>query len=504
MVPVRLPIALAALSLSACVLDPFSGTALPPAATEVTFRGLAAYQPGVRMRVLLQEESGALTPLGEASVATSGAWTATVAVPDRAWARPPCGAARFVFRGSNGTTAYGQDAACIAAAGPGATAEQRLACLVPSVELFRGRVHAGDLTVTGQAEADANACVTVVDGNLTVDGGRVAASGSAGYAAGLTFAMPQLKEVRGRLSVDGGRTATFSLPRLERVGGDLAMLSTEFAAVAGTRASQGLTTFSLPSLATVGGSVDLRNAREMRVGDFQIHDFGLDALASVGADVRIHQEVFAARILGLRALTRIPRDLVFEGGRTDVDNDDLLPALTSVGRDVTLIVSRNARRFGTALVAVGRNVAIAPEASSFEPWRDEFLPALQNVGGDLALTGLSQPCGTSSLPSLRSVGGTLRVTGQVPEGSLGSTGAAPLVLGGFSMTTTAGSFVPLPPDASVSGKGPVAFVGNPDLCACQVEAFAAGLTARGWAGPLTNTGNAEGAACKPCPAPTCP
>jgi len=501
---VRLTIALAALSLSACVLDPFSGTALPPAATEVTFRGLAAYQPGVRMRVLLQEESGALTPLGEASVATSGAWTATVAVPDRAWARPPCGAARFVFRGSNGTTAYGQDAACIAAAGPGATAEQRLACLVPAVELFRGRVHAGDLTITGQAEADANACVTVVDGNLTLDGGRVRAPPA--YASGLAFAMPHLEEVRGNLSVDGGRTATFSLPRLQRVGGDLAMLSTEFAAVAGTRASQGLTTFSLPALAAVGGSVDLRNAREMLVMDFQVHDFGLDALASVGADVRIHQEVFAGRILGLRALTRIPRDLVFEGGRTDVDNDALLPALTSVGRDVTLVVSRNARRFGTALVAVGRNVAIAPEAlsSSFEPRRDEFLPVLQNVGGDLVLTALSLPCGTSALPSLRSVGGALRVTGQVPEASLGSTGASPLVLGGFSMTTTSGRFVPLPADASVSGKGPVSFTGNGDLCACQVEAFAAGLTARGWAGTLTNTGNAGGAACKPCPAPTCP
>jgi len=500
----------AALTLAACVTNPYSGTAVAPATTSASFSGWAAHDPSARVRVEFEEADGSWSPLGEGAVDASNVWYATVNVPDRAWRLPPCGAARFRFVHSNGSAVMGQDAACLAAAGPSPDLGQRYACLVPTLELFRGQVHAGDLSITGQAQADARSCVTVVDGNLRVEGDRVPVMNGLGYAPGVGFALPNLEEVRGSLTVDGGRTSRFSMPRLGRVGGDLTMLSTQFIALTvppgggAPSGAQGLTAFSLPSLVTVGGSVDLRTARDGTLsGGAPEHDFGLASLSSVGADVRLHQDVFPARIVGLDGLSSIPRDLVYDGGATDVSAANLLQGLGRVGRDVLLTVNPRALTLLPALTSVGRHLSVVAQGGTITLGA-RFLPALETVGGEVVLPDVSLTCAQPALSSLRSVGGLLRLFRGRPEGRIGASGATPLVLGGLLMSDTSAAFVPLHPDASVTGAGPVIVTKNPNLCPCQVGAVAGGFAARGWTGVLQQGGNGGAAACGTCPAPTCP
>jgi hypothetical protein len=506
---------LVSLCVLSCVLDPRSGTSVPAGATSVTFQGLAAAGGSVAVGVEAEASPGVWVALGSAPVGSDGRWTATVPVPETSWWHEPCGAARFRFRSTDGSTLRGIDDACLRAAGPAPTLQQFTACLVPVVELSRGQVHAGDLAITGQAQADAVACVTEVQGNLTVDAGAV--PGLPGWHAGLAFSLPRLERVTGDATIDGDRTESLSLPRLAAVGGDLRLQSWQFLAGdfppgggAPTGVHEGVNHWVLPLLATVGGSVSLTASVVPGgiSGSASTHnDFGLPALTAVGADVAVHNTGFPTAIDGLPALVTIPRDLVFDWGVTDLDSIALLPALSTVGRDAAFALPPNSRTALGALGTVGRDVhlAAAPNASDAR-LGPHFLPALRTVDGELEGTSVSAGtfCGAGVLASLERVDGTLRFTGGRPDVALGVTGPSHLVLGGLELSATSSAHVPLHDDAQVLGSGPVAFTGNAGLCPCQLSALATALGAGGWTGTLVASGNGASATCSPCPSATCP
>ncbi|MFT3913326.1 MAG: hypothetical protein QM704_04295 [Anaeromyxobacteraceae bacterium] len=503
--------ALLPLALAACVSNPYSGTAVAPGSTAASFAGFQLRSfAGETIRVEVERPSGAWTLLGEAPVDRFNGWFATVAVPDDAWRLPPCGAARFRFTDApSGYALAGLSAACMDPLGPSPSLGQAAACLVPTVELFRGQVHAGNLVVDGQADADAHACVTVVQGDLTVVGDRQ--PGPQGtYAPGVTFTMTNLAEVTGSLTVDGGRTTAFRLPRLARVGGDLTMLSTQFITLTTpstgqTQADTTATRFDLQRLAAVGGSVSLRDAKDGSLaGSAPDHDFGLDGLWQLGGDLRIEVPVFPSRVVGLRGLAEAPRDVVLDLGATDVNAPTLLPDLARVKGALSLTVNPRAQAILPALGRVDGSVTITPQSSAMTIFPG-FLPLLAEVGGEVRITGTTQPCGQAWLPALRAVGGMLRLTGGSPEGAVGATGATPLVLGGLLVSGTDAAVVPVHPDVQVTGKGPVIFTTNPRLCPCLSLTLGASLASRGWTGVVQEGGNGAAASCAGlCPALTCP
>ncbi|MFO0583369.1 MAG: hypothetical protein U0229_13950 [Anaeromyxobacter sp.] len=494
------------LSLSACVLTPYSDT--PVESTKsVGFSGFTSSDlAGGTVQVQYLRKSG-WTTLGTATIDVDGGWSASVSVPRDAWTAPPCDYATFRFRGPSATTLYAFDARCVRAKGPNPPFEELVSCAVPTLKLFQGRTHFGDLALTGQAEADAQYCVTRVEGNVTLDGGAVSLGPGGVWAEGLAFDLPNLKEVTGNLTVDPNRTERLSLPALRTVGGDLTMTSVRFNAghveMGSLVAHRAVSVLDLPLLQSVGGAVTLStvNVAGSSSGNV-VHEFGLDALTSVGTDVAVHG-VFLTAMQGLRGLTTIPRDLVFDWGNSDMDSTQLLSALTTVGRDATFTLPPNARHGLYALQTVTRDALIQP-AQVFVGLRDEAMPALRTVGGQLTLSDVSSDCGDVALPGLETVTGTLTLSGRAPKATLGRTGATHLTLGGLAMTGTLLNVLPFHADVRVAGAGPVSFDGNANLCTCQIDGFTASLAAGGWAGVPVSSGNGGAASCAVCPGLYCP
>lgn len=506
-----LPAALLPLALAACVTNPYSGTAVPPGSSTASFGGVVfSSVAGETIRVEVERPSGAWTFLGEGPVDRFAGWGATVVVPDDAWRLGPCGAARFRFTSSaSGFTLPGLGAACMDALGPNPALVQAAPCLVQTVELFRGQVHAGSLVVNGQAQADALQCVTVVQGDLTVVGDRQAGPQGT-YAPGVTFTWTNLAEVTGNLTVDSGRTSAFRLPRLARVGGDLDVLSTQFITLTTTSGGQTqadtiAATFDLHRLATVGGAVRLRDGKDGSLsGSAPEHDFGLDGLWQLGGDLRIEVPVFPSRVVGLRGLLEAPRNVVLDLGATDANDPGLLPALSRIRGDLSLTVNPRGQAVLPSLGRVDGSVTITPQSNAVT-FLPDFLPLLGEVGGEMRITGATVACGQPWIRSLRSVGGMIRLTGGSPEGAIGSTGTSPLVLGGFLLSGTGAAAVPLHADVQVTGKNPVIVTSNPRLCPCQAQTLGASLASRGWTGVVQELGNGAAATCGAlCPALTCP
>jgi len=491
---------------ASCVLSPLSDTAL--GGTSVSFQGIALAGSGTSVQIQYQKPDLTWATLGTATVDDEGFWSASPAVPKTAWWIRPCAYARFRFRGPGNETLRARDAPCVRSLTPASTQAERNACWVTTLYLFQGQTHTGDLTISGQAEADARYCVTKVEGDLAVDGGSVAAPGPPGlYEPGLTFALPNLEQVTGSLSVDGNHTVGLSLPALESVGGDLSVVSRRFRTVTFPMGDpvyhRDVNAFDVPNLASVGGAVDLEVVNDYGpTPGNNTHDFGLDAVTSVGTDVSMHGP-FLTTFEGLRGLVTIPRDLLFDWGGSDMDSFQFLSALETVGRDAILTLPPNARHGLHAVTHVGRHLVIGADAS-FTGLKDDVLPALTTVDGDLSLVDVRSDCGPARLAALETVAGTLFVQGEAPEAPMGATGGPHLVLGGLSVESTTSEWIPLQPDVEVLGAGPVSFTGNDGLCPCQITAFTDALAAGGWSGVPVAGGNGAAASCTVCPEVTCP
>ncbi len=483
-----------ALLTAACVSSPQSNSSV--SGTVISFEGVYPYEPGTTISIQAREPDGSYTVVGSTSVSRDHRWAVSLRLPERFWPPGPCGAASIqAFSNESRAPIPGVDSACLAELGPTPTLEQRISCNTSTITVQRAEIHRGDLTLNGTADAERYGCVTEVRGNLTIQaGGEIGDRPYNCYLPDQRFSLPNLVEVTGDLTLDGGHVERVEFERLERIGGSLDLtLHGFYTCTPRPGAAPGdfgdsTTAGSFPSLTTVSASVAVHPIKDSGVSwpGAKYWELGLFSLENVGVDVLIDNATFPAGITGLNALTTIPGDLVVYWPRSDLDAAHLLEGLTSVGGDLQLTLPPNARNLAGALTTVGGDVSISSVVSSLRV-SPNLLPALERVNGDLSLPEETENTGCWWLPSLERVTGTLRTAARHLGGSIGSSSG--LVVGALDYRNSEVPNLSLGRGFRVSGAGPIAIQDNSAVCQCQVDAFIATLAASGWTGSARSSGN---------------
>jgi hypothetical protein len=303
----------------------------------------------------------------------------------------------------------------------------------------------GDVVLTTQAEADALACVTEIDGNLTV---RPTES---------VVRLPALQEVSGDVLIEVNDTTAGDFSTAERA--------------------------DLPALTTIGGTLHFHH---LMGGYGSTVELGLPALTALAGDLDLVLSSFNGDSEGLAALASVAGNLTITAVG-DLYVSDLLPALTQVQGDV--LVQSNAGSSGyilNQLESVGGTLELISLSRLAQPSFDN----LTAVGGDLRMAGVYSD--VSRFPSLSDVGGTLALDGDsaasIPATALiGSAGG--LSIGALRIDDTSRPIVPLPAATQLSPTGSVVVTDNALMCQASVDAFIAAREAEGWTGPLTVSGN---------------
>jgi hypothetical protein len=310
----------------------------------------------------------------------------------------------------------------------------------------------GDVTITTQAQADAIACVTKIQGSLTVS------------PAEPVVHLPALQEVTGDVLIEVNDTmdAMFSpvefvdLPALSAIGGTLRFhhLLAHYASTL---------EIGLPALTVLSGDL------ELELSSFNGLNHGPDALQTVTGDVTIHAvgDMYAA---------------------------SLLPALSEIQGD--LHVQTNAGSSGyvlNQLVSVAGDVEVIGLSSVIQ----ESFSSLATVGGDLRMVSFysAEP----RFVVLTSVGGTLTLDGDSYGGTLPADAligsALGVSLGGLLVNDTSRPSIPLPLATQIAPSGAIVVTDNAVMCQDSVDAFVSARQAEGWLGALTVSGNTG--ACPP-------
>jgi hypothetical protein len=305
----------------------------------------------------------------------------------------------------------------------------------------------GDVEVTTQSEADALACATTIDGNLTV--------------------RPAQQVV--------------SLPNLQQVTGNL-LIEVEDGAVGGSGVVEAEQA-DLPALTSVGGDVHFSHLD----GGYNVGvNLGLPALTMVQGDLILGLSSFNGYNIGLSAVQAVAGNLtiVAEG---DFYAPSLLVSLTSVAGDLSVSTS-SAGSSGYVLnnlENVGGNVSLDALRNFAQP----ILNGLHTVGGDLSILG-SYWIG-ARLNALTSVAGTLHIGGYLggalPPGA--SMGGATLAMGALSLIDSHFDELPFNAATSIASSGAITIEDNALLCQASVDAFVTAQLADGWAGPLNASNN---------------
>ena len=304
-----------------------------------------------------------------------------------------------------------------------------------------------DVHVTTQAEADALACVTTIDGNLTV------------IPAEPLISLPNLVTVTGSVAIEvqdtgpGGMSFVESeqvdLPLLANIGTNLTFHHVGGAYGVGVQ-------LGLPALTTLAGDLDLL------LSSFNGYNIGLSALQSVGGN---------AHILA----------------KGDFYAASLLPALAHVAGDLSVATS-SAGSSGAvlnALQTVGGSVLV----DSLRSMNYAVLNGLTSVTGDLTLHRVYAP--GPALTSLTSVGGTLAVTTSQASGlPAGLTlGGAGLSMGGLHLSASYFNALPFPAAPTIDAAGDITITDNAELCQSAVDAFVSAQQVAGWMGTLSVSNN---------------
>jgi hypothetical protein len=487
-----------------CVLGPTSNSVLEAGVSTVFFDGVTDQNVTVIVEVL-QPRTGTYVVLGSGS-SVAGSFHVTVTVPESAFFTPPCNFATFRVRDSLGRQYAGRDQACL-----DDPRQSSNICGASVILLQRPQTLQGPLALNGQSDADTYACVTTLDGDLSIAAGEATGAQNNTYLPGVSFSLPRLKEVTGSLSIAGQGSELVNLPQLTQVGGDMSM------ALNGRRfdANNGNTKFvnkvNAPKLVSIGGNlvIDAASLNFSGGGATPTMDVGLPALTSIGNGLTINNPAPPnLHMSGLTALTNLPGNLTFNWTQTDLVENGLLPALVSVGGNADITMPPNARQLFPALTTVSGNVTIQNAASVFQP-DPSLLPVLQAVGGSFTLQNARTSCTPSGnrFPALKTVSGAVSILGANSEFRpfMGANGANALTVGSLDVSGTKTQLIPFGSDMQVVGAGAVNFQNNANLCPCRITSFTSGLVANGWSGASTGTGNGTAMVCSPCPAPpVCP
>ena len=378
--------------------------------------------------------------------------------------------------------------------------------------LLRPSVYQGNVNIVGEAQAAAFACISEVNGDVTVQGDRVPASGALpAFVAGLTLSMPNLRRVTGNLTINADHASSIAFDSLAEVGGKFSLSITRFWGVSypgggAPVVATVVTNLSAPALTSVGGDVELHAQCDLGVGGSSAtFDFGLDALTTVGGSVLVDQPFIPGEPRGLRNLVTVLGNVVIDQPSQDFSDNNLLTNLDSIGGDLEVTTNPNFRYLLPALTAVGGTVTLTTVSGTID---GGVLPLLRTVGRDVALSnyGVGTPYVCTVLGSLSYVGGTFRISGGRISGYYGI--ASGPNFGGIDVGDANGSLIPFSAATTIHGFFPgVRFHDNAELCPCQVDRFTAALGLSRWLlfGAVVNTGNGASVACPgTCPQPTCP
>jgi hypothetical protein len=178
--------------------------------------------------------------------------------------------------------------------------------------------------------------------------------------------------------------------------------------------------------------------------------------------------------------------------------------VTSVGGNLELLASINARILMPELLTIGGNLGIARSpgntlAGYVDLQTSKVFPKLKKVGGDLVLDATSpSSCVNGELASLMQVIGHVIIRNSNMIGHLGTTGATPLTLGGLEVRNSNGK-PPFFSDLKLSAGAPVVLEDNPNLCSCVLTQLQTSLAAAGWTGTVQLLGTNGSLTCSPCP-----
>lgn len=493
-----------AILVQGCVTSPNSHTVLETGVSNVIFHGVTDQPVTVKVQVLHPRLGAYITLAQDSSVA--GSFHLNVEVPEWAFFTPPCDFATFRVRDNLGRQYGGRDQECLD--------DPRQAgnlCGTSVILIQRPKTHIGNLTLDGQAQADAYKCVTTLDGDLTIAAGEVPGAQSNTFQAGVAFQLPRLQEVTGSLTVDGQGSELVNLPRLTQVGGDMSMTlnGRRFDATGGNKTF--VNKVNAPMLVSIGDHLAVEAVTlNFGGGTSPTMDLGLPALTTLGGGLSLHNPAPPnLHMSGLAALTTVPGDLTFDWQHTDLVETALLPALATVGGSADITLPANARQLFPALTTISGSVTFHAAASSFRP-DPGLLPQLKTVGGSFTLDNVDttscSPAG-NRFPSLHAVTGAFTVTGPNSKfrRSLGGTWINHLVVGSLEVTGSQTNLIPFGADMQVQGAGAVTFQDNANLCPCQITSFTTGLTLNGWTGAPGGGNNGSAVSCAPCPSPpVCP
>jgi hypothetical protein len=310
-----------------------------------------------------------------------------------------------------------------------------------------GSTVVGDIEVTTQAEADALACTTTIEGNLIVRPGQQVVS------------LPNLQEVTGNLviEVEDGAVGSSGIVEAEQA--------------------------DLPALTSVGGDLYFSH---VEAGPNVGVNLGLPALTAVQGDMVLGLSSFNGYNIGLSALQSVAGDVAIVA-RGDFNAPSLLLSLTSVAGDLSVSTS-SAGSSGNLL----NNVESVGGSVSLDALRNFLQPVLSNlvsVGGDFTI--LDSYWSGARLASLTSVAGTLHVGGYLggtppPSASMGG---ATLAIGALGLIDSHFQELPFNAATSIAGTGAITVEDNAFICQASVDAFVMAQVATGWAGTLSTSNN---------------
>lgn len=467
--------ALALMALaSGCMTSPSDSQVLGSRTEAVRFSGYAL-QSNATVQLSAADGAGAFQRFASAPIATTAEllpggqsfypWEVTATIPQQYWSRVPgCShdVARVEGRQVSGTGNYPLYTfdpgswACVStelafgAATRDATA--RCASQVP-VRLVAGAgaVHAGDLVIRSQAEADRYRCVEVIQGNLVVS------------ASEPLTTFPNLRQVTGDLVIES-----------RFVPGPSGLVPAEV---------------KLDELTSVGGSLTLRFGGEPRVTWRPYVNFGLPRLGSVGRDVNIDVQHFDVGSYGLPRLTRVYGDLrISTVAGSELSAGGLLEKVRLVSGSVTIRGPRSVTSLLFALERIEGNLLLELTLPEYGDVYENVLPRLREVSGNLTFSGAQ--INPRVLPALSQVRGYLNFFGMQRYSQ--PLAATALAVGGLQIVNTRLNAFPvaLAPATQLAPTAVLRVQNNPELCASAINAFVSSQA--GWSGTRTISGNNDG------------
>ncbi|MBX7079911.1 MAG: hypothetical protein K1X88_12025 [Nannocystaceae bacterium] len=309
--------------------------------------------------------------------------------------------------------------------------------------------HVGDVVIENLEQADALACVQVIEGSLSVAPTLPA-----------TLTLPNLREVTGDVTL-ALPAVPYAPPKVDVRCGALASLYAEIAEVA------------LPELHTIGGDLTIvQTASGIPTTPGEPVELGLPALREVGGDVDISFEIPAVAPCGISALEQLDGDLRLTYATADVSGS-LLSSLASVAGQVEISGGYSVLNQLPALVEAG-SLWLHDTAR----WvGNSSLDALARVDGDVVIESLGHE--GPLLPSLWRAGALALV--QVDVVALAELGDAPLVLDGLSLQSNT-ALVDLLGAVALQPDAPLSLADNPALDAAAVCSLVDEQAALGWVG----------------------